>query len=180
MTTPPLCTRSDLRPMRATIINHLAAQAGMTTEVRAESGGAQTQPEAAKKDSSTKRSQRSQRGIWVHPRSRILARCGQLILCLRQVPPSRISVLLTLNFAHFREDSSPATGASPRRSRRDTHTPIRSASVVAAPPRCGLRIQTLSTRSFAELVAISCGLDSPAVALTNCCDFYVHGYLPTL
>jgi hypothetical protein len=143
MTTPQLCTRSDLRPMRATITNRLAARAGTTTEVRAD--GVRLKPEVTKKDSTTKRSQRSQkRGIWAptaasHPRK------------IRPIDPMPgtsttifgISLLLTLNFAHFREERP-----------RLHHvifagTPIR---------RHG------DTISF-------CGLDSTGVAQTNCCDF---------
>jgi hypothetical protein len=37
-----------------------------------------------------------------------------------------LSVLLSLNFGHFREDSSRASEALPRRLRRYAHTPIRS------------------------------------------------------
>jgi hypothetical protein len=71
MTTLRLCTQSDLRPMRATTIIRLAAQAGMTIEVRADRGRAQQK--VTKKDSSTKRSQRSQRrGFGFIPRPRIL------------------------------------------------------------------------------------------------------------
>jgi|SRR5258706_8871956 hypothetical protein len=49
-----------------------------------------------------------------------------------------LSVLLSLNFAHLREDSAGPREALPRRFRRYAHTPTRSPSVVAAMPRCGL------------------------------------------
>src|SRR5258707_6005545 len=72
MTTLRLCVRSDLRPMRATIINRRAVRAGMTIEVRADPGG-RAQQEVTKRDSSTKRSQRSQRrGFGFIPRPHIL------------------------------------------------------------------------------------------------------------
>jgi hypothetical protein len=152
MTTPQLCTRSDLRPMRATITNRLAARAGTTTEVRAD--GVRLKPEVTKKDSTTKRSQRSQRGgFGLLPRPRIVRK-------IRPIDPMPgtsttifgISLLLTLNFAHFREE------------RPRLHHVIFAGTPI---------------RRHADTISF-CGLGSPAVALTNFCDFYVHGCLPTL
>jgi hypothetical protein len=55
-----------------------------------------------------------------------------------EYPPSETSVVLTLNFAHFREDSSRAKAALPR---RHADTPIQSPYVVAAMPRCDLLLK---------------------------------------
>jgi hypothetical protein len=111
--------------MRATTIIRLAARAGMTIEVRADRG-----------PGSNRRSRReflnkevakiSKKGIWVHTVSRIRRK-------IRPIDPMSgtsatifgISVLLSLNFTHFREDSSWATEALPRRFRRYALMPTR-------------------------------------------------------
>jgi hypothetical protein len=61
--------------------------------------------------------------------------------------------LLSLNFAHFREDSSRATEALPRRFPRHAHTPIRSPSVVAACRAESFCSKNLQLREVESLVA---------------------------
>jgi hypothetical protein len=98
--------------MRATTIIRLAARAGMTIEVRADRG-------SGLKQEITK-------GIWVHTVSRIRRKIRPIDpMSVTSATIFGISVLLTLNFAHFREDSSRATEALPRRFRRHAHTQTR-------------------------------------------------------
>src|SRR5258707_6630156 len=52
------------------------------------------------------------------------AKCGSLPVTT-EPKTFEAFVLLSLNFAHFREDSSRATEALPRRFRRHAHTPTR-------------------------------------------------------
>jgi short chain dehydrogenase len=84
MTTLPLCTQSDLPPMRATTIIRLAAQAGMTIEVRADRGpGLNRRPRREFLNKEVAKI--SKRAIWVHTAALAsFERYGQLILCPEQ------------------------------------------------------------------------------------------------